>query len=172
MVVCLQPFSSFVPRRYSIANFWTTKEVFLPFLFKYLLFSHFSDEIESLFSHYPIVIWWKCIGFFSFQGENIIASKLGIKVHYIAQMFGVLKQIIYFCTKSVIYCTMKYGELIKERRTVLGLTQQDLSDYTELSLRIIKSVESEKSNPSLKTLEKIAEVLGLELIMRVKIINE
>ena len=39
---------------------------------------------------------------------------------------------------------MKYGELIKERRTVLGLTQQDLSDYTELSLRIIKSVESEK----------------------------
>lgn len=27
---------------------------------------------------------------------------------------------------------MKYGELIKERRAVLGLTQQDLSDYTEL----------------------------------------
>ena len=89
-----------------------------------------------------------------------------------AQMFGCLKESIYFCIKSVIYCTMKYGELIKERRTVLGLTQQDLSDYTELSLRIIKSVESEKGNPSLKTLEKIAEVLGLELIMRVKIINE
>ena len=52
---------------------------------------------------------------------------------------------------------MKYGELIKERRTVLGLTQQ---------------VESEKGNPSLKTLEKIAGVLGLELIMRVKTINE
>lgn len=67
---------------------------------------------------------------------------------------------------------MKYSELIKERRAVLGLTQKDLSDYTGLSLRIIKSVESEKGNPSLKTLEKIAEVLGLELIMRVKIINE
>ena len=67
---------------------------------------------------------------------------------------------------------MKYGELIIERRAVLGLTQQDLSDYTELSLRIIKSVESEKGNPSLKTLEKIAEVLGLELVMRVKIMNE
>ena len=47
-----------------------------------------------------------------------------------------------------------------------------VADYTELSLRIIKSVESEKGNPSLKTLEKIAGVLGLELIMRVKIINE
>ena len=67
---------------------------------------------------------------------------------------------------------MKYGELIKKRRTVLSLKQQDLSDYTGLSLRIIKSIESEKGNPSLKTLEKIAEVLGLELIMRVKIINE
>ena len=67
---------------------------------------------------------------------------------------------------------MKYGELIKERRAVLGLTQQDLSDYTGLSLRIIKSIESEKGNPSLKTLAKIAEILGLELIMRVKIINE
>ncbi len=67
---------------------------------------------------------------------------------------------------------MKYGKLIKERRTLLGMTQQDLSDYTELSLRIIKSIESEKGNPSLKTLEKITEVLGLELIMRVKIKNE
>ena len=92
-------------------------------------------------------------------------------MHYLALKLGYLKENIYFCIKSVIYCTMKYGDLIKERRTVLGLTQQDLSDYTELSLRIIKSVESEKGNPSLKTLEKIARVLGLELIMRVKIIN-
>ena len=51
---------------------------------------------------------------------------------------------------------MKYGYLIKERRAELGLTQQDLSDYTGLSVRIIKSVESEKGNPSLSTLERIA----------------
>ena len=67
---------------------------------------------------------------------------------------------------------MEYGNLIKERRAVLGLTQQDLADYSGLSQRIIKSVESEKGNPSLNTLEKIAEVLGLELIMKVKILNE
>lgn len=46
---------------------------------------------------------------------------------------------------------MKYGELIKERR-ILGLTQQELSDYCGLSVRIIKSIESEKGNPSLKTM--------------------
>lgn len=67
---------------------------------------------------------------------------------------------------------MKFGNLIKERRTLLGLTQQDLSDYTGLSVRFIKSIEADKGNPSLNTLEKIAETLGLEIVMRVKIINE
>ena len=46
---------------------------------------------------------------------------------------------------------MKYGDLIKERHNILGLTQQDLSDYSGLSVRLIKSIESEKGNPSLKT---------------------
>ncbi|MBO5718888.1 MAG: helix-turn-helix domain-containing protein [Bacteroidales bacterium] len=67
---------------------------------------------------------------------------------------------------------MKYGDLIKERRSILGLTQQELSDYCGLSVRLIKSIESEKGNPSLKTMEKIAETLGLELILKVKLPNE
>lgn len=62
--------------------------------------------------------------------------------------------------------------MIKERRGVLRLTQQDLSDYTGLSVRIIKSVEAEDGNPSLSTLERIADVLGLEITMRVKSIGE
>lgn len=66
---------------------------------------------------------------------------------------------------------MEYADLIKERRTLLGLTQQDLSDYTGLSVRIIKSIERGVGNPSLKTLEKIADILGLEIIIRVKIVN-
>jgi len=67
---------------------------------------------------------------------------------------------------------MEYGNLIKERRILLGLTQQDLSDYTGLSVRIIKSIEAQQGNPSLNTLEKIAEILGLEITMKVKIVNE
>ncbi|MCD7796055.1 MAG: helix-turn-helix domain-containing protein [Alistipes sp.] len=58
--------------------------------------------------------------------------------------------------------------IIKERRTLLGLTQQDLADYTGLSLRIIKSIETSKGNPSVTTLSKIAEALGLELQLKVK----
>ena len=66
---------------------------------------------------------------------------------------------------------MKYGSLIKERRAVLGLTQHDLSDYTGLSVRIIKSVEAEDGNPSLATLVKIAVVLGLDIMMKVRRAN-
>lgn len=51
---------------------------------------------------------------------------------------------------------------------LLGLTQQDLADYTGLSLRIIKSIEAGKGNPSVATLSKIAATLGLELLLRVK----
>ncbi|MBP7875325.1 MAG: helix-turn-helix domain-containing protein [Prolixibacteraceae bacterium] len=66
---------------------------------------------------------------------------------------------------------MDFYSIIRERRTLLGLTQQDLADYTGLSLRIIKSIEVGKGNPSMGTLTKIAEVLGLEITMKVKEMN-
>ena len=74
---------------------------------------------------------------------------------------------IYFCSKRAIYCTMDF-EIIRERRNLLGLTQQDLADYTGLSLRIIKSIESGKGNPSVGNLDRIAEILGLEISLTVK----
>lgn len=66
---------------------------------------------------------------------------------------------------------MNFG-IIKERRSLLGLTQQDLADYTGLSLRIIKSIESGKGNPSIGTLTKITEVLGLEIELKVKVLDK
>ena len=66
---------------------------------------------------------------------------------------------------------MGFYSIIRERRTLLGLTQQDLADYTGLSLRIIKSIEVGKGNPSMGTLGKIAEVLGLEIVLKVKEMN-
>lgn len=54
--------------------------------------------------------------------------------------------------ESALYCTMEYGDLIKERRAVLGLTQQDLSDYTGFGVRVIKSIEVEKGSPSVQFL--------------------
>lgn len=74
----------------------------------------------------------------------------------------------YLCLENAIYYTMDFYSIIRERRNLLGLTQQDLADYTGLSLRFIKSVELGKANPSVNTLNKIAEILGLEVIIKVK----
>lgn len=58
--------------------------------------------------------------------------------------------------------------IIKQRRALLSLTQQDLADYAGVSLRIIRSIEAGKGNPSVATISKIAEVLGLRLQLNVK----
>ncbi len=62
--------------------------------------------------------------------------------------------------------------IIKERRALLGLTQQDLADYAGLSLRIVKSIETGKGNPSVSTLSKIADTLGLELLLKVREVSK
>lgn len=67
---------------------------------------------------------------------------------------------------------MNISQIIKDRHLQLELTQQDLADYTELSLHIIKGIEAGKGNPTFSTLSKIAEILGLEIIMQVKEVNK
>lgn len=66
---------------------------------------------------------------------------------------------------------MHQGELIrmiKERRESLRVTQETLSELSELSLRTIKQFESGKGNPTLNTLQKISDVLGLEVCLKIK----
>ena len=59
-------------------------------------------------------------------------------------------------------------EKIKERRLLLGITQQDLADFSGVGLRTIKGIETNKGNPALNTLLKIIDVLGMELDLRIK----
>ncbi|MFV0554176.1 MAG: helix-turn-helix transcriptional regulator [Mangrovibacterium sp.] len=63
---------------------------------------------------------------------------------------------------------MKISEHIKKRRLLLGITQQDLADFSEVSLRTIREIELGKANPSLSTLTSIADVLGMELDLKIK----
>ena len=67
---------------------------------------------------------------------------------------------------------MEFYTLIKARRSLLGLTQQDLADYSGLSLRLIKQIEAGNGNPSMSTLSKIADALGLEIVFRVKTVTK
>lgn len=59
-------------------------------------------------------------------------------------------------------------DFIKERREVLNITQAELAEFSGTSLRFIRSMEQGKANPSIKTLNKIAEILGCEIVVKVK----
>jgi transcriptional regulator with XRE-family HTH domain len=66
---------------------------------------------------------------------------------------------------------MHFKELIrtiKERREVLQVTQERLAELSGVGLRTIKQFESGKGNPTLMTLQKIADVLGMEVDLKVK----
>lgn len=77
-------------------------------------------------------------------------------------------RIITFAAKSLFYQTMNIAKDIKERRSQLGISQLDLAEISEVSLSTIKDIERGKGNPSLTTLEKIADVLGMEVMLRIK----
>jgi transcriptional regulator with XRE-family HTH domain len=66
---------------------------------------------------------------------------------------------------------MHLKELIttfKKRREVLGVTQEHLAELSGVGLRTLKALESGKSNPTFETLNKLGEVLGMELKLEVK----
>ncbi len=58
---------------------------------------------------------------------------------------------------------MDISTILKERRAVLHISQLELSEMAGVSLATIKDLERGVGNPSLKTLERIAVVLGLEI---------
>lgn len=63
---------------------------------------------------------------------------------------------------------MEYGKLIKERRREIGVTQEQLSDVSGVSLSYIKLVEAGKANPTVSVLESLLDCLGLEIVIQLK----
>lgn len=63
---------------------------------------------------------------------------------------------------------MDIGQVIKERRSLLGISQQDLADYSGVGISTIKDVERGVGNPSLQTLTKILDVIGMEIRLQVR----
>ena len=66
---------------------------------------------------------------------------------------------------------MHFTELIKtikERRETLHVTQESLAELSGVGLRTLKQFESGKGNPTLSTLQKISDVLGMEVCLKIK----
>ena len=62
-------------------------------------------------------------------------------------------------------------QTIKERREMLHVTQESLAEISGVGLRTLKQFESGKGNPTLQTLQKIADVLGMEVSLKLKNIS-
>ncbi|MBN9386159.1 MAG: helix-turn-helix transcriptional regulator [Chitinophagaceae bacterium] len=66
---------------------------------------------------------------------------------------------------------MHYKEIInivKARRESLHVSQETLATLSGVGLRTLKQFESGKGNPTLLTLQKIGDALGLEVTITVK----
>ena len=59
-------------------------------------------------------------------------------------------------------------QTIKLRRESLQVTQETLAQLSGVGLRTLKQFESGKGNPTLMTLQKLGDTLGMELNMTIK----
>ena len=60
------------------------------------------------------------------------------------------------------------GEQIKVRRTVLKIRQQELADLAGVSINTVVAIERGTGNPSIKTLVSVCDVLGLQIVTKLK----
>ncbi|MBQ9473217.1 MAG: helix-turn-helix transcriptional regulator [Bacteroidales bacterium] len=63
---------------------------------------------------------------------------------------------------------MVLSDTIKERRSQLNISQIDLAEMAGVSLATVKDIERGMGNPSIKTVEKILAVLGMELVYQLR----
>jgi transcriptional regulator with XRE-family HTH domain len=62
----------------------------------------------------------------------------------------------------------KIGAIIQQRREFLSLKQEDVAEMGNVTPKTIYLVEHGKGNPSIETLQKILNVLGLEILIQIK----
>ncbi|MDD3945905.1 MAG: helix-turn-helix transcriptional regulator [Bacteroidales bacterium] len=63
------------------------------------------------------------------------------------------------------------GETIRKRRKDLNITQPHLAELAEISTNTLYKLERGQGNPSLEVINKLADVLGMELTLEVKKIS-
>ena len=62
----------------------------------------------------------------------------------------------------------KIIKIIKERKDILRINQEFLAELSEVGIATLKRFESGKGNITLNNLQKIADILGLEIKLELK----
>ena len=64
-----------------------------------------------------------------------------------------------------IYDSVEFGKAVKKRRKEMGYTQKYLSDFTGYSASFISDLENGKSTIELDKAIKLANILGLDILV-------
>ena len=64
--------------------------------------------------------------------------------------------------------TKEAGALIKKRRVSLRIDQRTLSEISGIAVHTLSNIEAGKGNPTVATLNRVLDALGLELCIQVK----
>ena len=60
------------------------------------------------------------------------------------------------------------GKLIQQRRDHMRITQEQLAEMADIGIITLYKIETGQANPTLLSLQKITDVLGLEITLQVK----
>ena len=60
------------------------------------------------------------------------------------------------------------GKIIQERRDYLNLTQKDVAEMAGITFKSISEIELGIRNPTINTLNRLLDVLGLDLSVQIK----
>lgn len=62
----------------------------------------------------------------------------------------------------------KIGQLIQQRRDHMHITQKQLAEMADIGINTLYKIETGQANPTLESLQKITDVLGMEITLQVK----
>jgi transcriptional regulator with XRE-family HTH domain len=63
---------------------------------------------------------------------------------------------------------VELGKMISERRRLLNVAQNDLCEMAGISQHTLSAIENGSGNPTLDTLTKILDILGIDIDFKVR----
>ena len=85
------------------------------------------------------------------------------KVRRVTELKGTKKERRIEFYKAVDEQTMNIQQAVLHYRYMLGMNQVEFAKFTEVPLKSIRDFEQGKSNPTIKTIEKMLTGSGLEI---------
>lgn len=60
------------------------------------------------------------------------------------------------------------GKAIKQRRSLLKISQKSLAEIARISVHALSDIESGKGNPTINSLNKLLDAVGMELLAAIR----